>query len=713
MITKVEKRNGDVVDYDSNKINSAISKAMQSVDISNLALAHETSGLVQDYLFMLGQTQINIEQIQDMIEKVLMEEGYSKIAKSFILYRQKRKEIREAKSSTGVIDDCNLSLNAIKVLKERYLKKDESGKICESPKQMFERVAKYVASVEEKFGGDANEVALNFFNVMFNRNFLPNSPLLMNAGTENKQLSAIFCLPLKDTTESIFNTLKDAAIIHKSGGGVGFSFSNIRPRGDSAGGTIGASAGPLAFLSIFDRALEKVKQRGRRHGANMGVLRIDHPDILNFITCKESKDAINNFNLSVGITDAFVVALKNNEPYDLINPKNGKVVGQLGAKSTFDLLSTMAWKNGDPGIIFIDRINNKRSNPTPTFGRIENTSSCGEMPLLPNESVILGSINLSNHVKKSKLHPSHIDWEMLKETINTAVHFLDNATEINQFHLPETSDIVKKNRKIGLGIMGWADLLIKLRISYNSGAAVSLAREVTSFIDGHARDASKRLAQKRGVFANYDLSVYKYSEDFKVRNAVRTAISPTGTLSILASCSAGIEPLFALTYMRKTSQFEMLEVNPLFAEIAKEEGFYSDDLLRKIAQFGSIQSIEEIPEHIKEIFITAMDIPPETHVAMQAAFQSHLDGAVSKTVNFPYSATVEDVKKVFMLAYEKGCKGITIYRDGSRNMQVLTSFNREFVKEKNESGDERKLIIDDQASAPRKTIFHRKLDSFN
>ncbi len=709
---KIRKRTGEIVAFDANRITSAITKAVESVGGRDYETADQLSGLVQDYITLQDKEEYDVEEIQDIIEKVLIEEGHAKTAKSFILYRHKRKEMRQVKSSTGVIDDCKLSLNAIKILKARYLLRDSTGKIIESPGDLFRRCARVVAAVEERYGGDTQKTQKEFCELMMDLNFLPNTPLLMNAGTETQQISATFVLPVPDTTEGIFNTLKNAATIHKRGGGTGFSFSRIRPRGDKVDQTYGAASGPLAFLSIYDKALEKIKQRARRAGANMAVLRVDHPDILDFITCKESRDTINNFNLSVGITDEFMHALREGKEYNLINPRNNDVIGRLNAKSTFDLLATMAWKNGDPGIIFLDRINNKRSNPTPSLGLIKTTSSCGEQPLLPYESAILGSINLSNHVSRELAgHAPFIDWDKLKRTVQTAVHFLDNATDINEFHLPEIAERVRKTRKIGLGIMGWADMLIKLRIPYSSSEAIKTAEQIMQYIDNEARRTSCSLAKKRGVFPYFEESVFKHSqEEFRTRNATRTTISPTGTTSIIASCSPSIEPLFALSYLRKTSQFEMLEVNPLFEEVAKEEGFYSEELLRKIALSGSLKGINEVPDHIKDIFVTAMDLSPQTHVSMQAAFQKHIDSAVSKTVNFSYSATIEDVKKVFMLAYDMGCKGITIYRDGSRSMQVLTSFNREFVKEqKDEEEEEKETFIFKSTHTP---TIHKKLHTF-
>jgi ribonucleoside-diphosphate reductase alpha chain len=671
---KVRKRTGEIVDFEPERINEAIYKALESVGEENEGLARALSGLVQDYLRLMNQDLIDIETVQDTIEKVLMEEGHIGTAKSFILYRQKRKEFREAKSSAGIVDDCKLGINAFKVLEARYLQKNEHGKTTETPKELFERVASAVAAVEAKYNANVEEAKDKFLKMMTNLEFLPNSPCLMNAGTDNGQISSVFSLPIEDSTESIFNALKNAAVIHRRGGGTGFSFSKIRPRADVVNKMQGVASGPISFLKIFDLAIGEIKQGGKRSGANMAILRIDHPDILDFITCKESHNTITNYNLSVGITDKFLEALQKEENYNLINPRNGEVVGQLNAKRTLDLLATMAWKNGDPGIVFLDRINSPRSNPCPQSGLIETTSPCGEQPLLPYESVILSSINLSIHViKDSEKNILEIDWRRLRKTVHNAIHFLDNATEINKVPLHETSEIIKRNRKVGLGVMGWADLLIKLKMAYNSPEAIETADAVMKFINNEARAASCELAKVRGVFPNFYGSVYDNGKEYyRVRNAARTTISPTGTISIISSCSSSIEPLFALSYLRKTSQFEMLEVNPLFEEIAKEEGFYNEDLMRKIAQAGSVQDIPEIPEHIKKIFLTAMDLTPEDHVRMQATFQKHVDNAVSKTVNFPYYATVEDVRQVFLLAYQLGCKGITIYRDGSKDMQVLS-----------------------------------------
>ena len=667
MIKQIKKRDGRIVDFNQDKITEVIFKAAQSVGGENLTMARQLSDRAMDYLEVMNIDIPDVEMIQDVVEKVLIEEGHVKTAKTFILYRQKRKEIREAESLIGVKDDCKLGLNALKVLEGRYLVKDKDGVPLESPKQLFERVAENVALADKPYGFDVELAKADFLQIMLAKDFIPNSPTLMNAGTEIQQLSACFVLPVEDAMECIFESIKNAALIHKSGGGTGFSFSRLRQKGAPVGTTGGVASGPISFMQVFDSATNVIKQGGKRRGANMGVLRVDHPDILDFITCKEKDNQITNFNISVGITEKFMDAVKNNGDYDLINPSSKEVIGQLNAKRVFDLICTMAWKNGEPGVIYIDRMNWLRSNPTPALGEVESTNPCGEQPLLPYESCNLGSINLANHVTHND-----INWEKLRQTIHTAVHFLDNVIDMSKFPIEKIGNMVKANRKIGLGVMGFADMLIKLRMPYNSEPAFQLAEKVMHFINHEAKLTSLELAKKKGVFPNFESSVYNdNNENNRVRNATRTTIAPTGSISIIGSCSSGIEPLFAISYLRKTPQFELLEVNPLFEEVAREEGFYTPELMKKIARKGSIQDVEEIPETIKKIFVTAMDLKPEDHVKMQAAFQKHVDNAVSKTVNFSYSATVEDVSKVFLLSHELGCKGITIYRDGSRDVQVL------------------------------------------
>ena len=591
-----------------------------------------------------------------------------------------------------------LSKNAVTVLERRYLARNEASELIETPEGMFRRVADAIAAGDKKYAPDADTAALadKFYEIMTELLFMPNSPTLMNAGKPLGQLSACFVLPVADSMPEIFEAVKNAALIHKSGGGTGFSFSRLRASGATVRSTGGVASGPISFMKVFNAATEAVKQGGTRRGANMGILRVDHPDIVDFIQCKKDTSEITNFNISVGLTEKFMEAVERNEEYDLIDPRDKSVVARKNAREVFDLIVDMAWNNGEPGIVFLDRMN--RDNVVrEVAGEIESTNPCGEQPLLPYESCNLGSLNLARMLRE-KDGKYEIDYDLLGETVDTAIHFLDNVIEVNKYPLPQIEEMTLATRKIGLGVMGFADMLYRLGIPYNSEEGIQVANDVMGFINERAHAASIALAEKRGAFPLYEKSTLAAGGK-PYRNATCTTIAPTGTISIICGASSGVEPLFALSFVRNVmDDDELPQVDPYFAEVAKREGFYSDALMRRIAKEGTLAHIDEVPEHVKRVFVTAHDISPKYHIRMQSAFQRHTDNAVSKTVNFRNEATREEVAEVFTLAYKLGCKGVTIYRDGSRSGQVL------YVGDKKKDGAEATPVVRAVTPRPRPEI---------
>ncbi len=666
----VRKRTGELESFQPRKIEHAIQKAAIAMGISKDEAKRIAKTITRDISKQLQKEFFDrekipsIEQIQDRVIALLKKKKYIRLANEYSAYRKKKAELRKIKQELGLPLEPKLTVNALEVLKARYLLKDETGKIIETPKQLFMRVATTVAKADKRYGKNPRETEKTFFLMMTKLEFLPNSPTLFNAGTPMGQLSACFVLPIEDSLESIFTTLKHMALIEQTGGGVGFTFTKLRPRGDIVKSTKGVASGPVSFMRVYNIATEVIKAGGKRRGAMMGILRVDHPDIVEFITAKGIPGILDNFNISVAVSDEFMSAVKRNADYKLINPRTGKPVRKLNARKIWHLITENAWRTGDPGAIFIDEIN--RHNPTPSIGRIESTNPCSEQPLLPYESCNLGSINLTKFVSNGK-----IDWEKLRITVRNAVHFLDNVIDVNKFPLKQIKEKTLANRKIGLGIMGWAEMLIMLGIKYDSQKALQLAEKLMRFISTTAREKSIELAEERGSFPNFDKSIW--ADRYKaLRNATCTTIAPTGSISIIAGCSSGIEPLFAISFMREVLGGKRLfEVSPLFERIAKERGFYSADLLDKIAKTGSLQNIAKIPRDVKQLFRTAFDITPEWHVRIQAAFQRYTDNAVSKTINLPTKATIDDVQKAYELAYKLKCKGITVYRYGSKPKQVL------------------------------------------
>ena len=667
MIKSIRKRDGRIVSFQSEKIVAAIAKAFIAVGREkDKAPSRLAEKVVKEAEMRLSDTIPGVEDIQDIVERVLIQADFCDVAKAYILYRQKRSEIREAKRYLGVADDLKLSINAATVLKKRYLRRDERGMTIETSGEMFARVAAHVSRAEIKYGGDAKCCRTEFLRMMRSLEFLPNSPTLMNAGLPLGQLSACFVLPVEDSLPGIFEALKNMALIHQSGGGTGFSFSRLRPKNDVVRATGGVASGPVSFMRIFDTATEVIKQGGRRRGANMGVLRVDHPDILEFIGAKERPGVLENFNISVAATDEFMQKARTGGEIELINPRSGVATGRLQAREILNLIANSAWRGGDPGMIFIDRIN--AVHPLP--GMIETTNPCGEQPLLPFESCNLGSINLSKLVERGEMN-----WERLRELVTLAVRFLDDVIDVNRFPLKQIEDATLEARKIGLGVMGFADMLILMNISYDSQEAVQMAEEIMKFISQVAREISAQLGEERGSFPLFEES--KLKGWGAMRNATVTTVAPTGTISIIAGTSSGIEPLFALAFVRRVLEgARLLEVSPLFEQVAEARGIYTPELKTELARKGSVADMAGVPQDLKDLFVTALDISPEQHLRIQAAFQKYTDNAVSKTVNLGQSATVSDVLNVYNLAFDSGCKGVTVFRYGSRS-QVLYLGNGE------------------------------------
>lgn len=616
----------------------------------------------------MGMNEIKLPLLSKIIDAKMLEYGFT---------HSKPIHLTHQAFDQGI--ESRLSSNALTVLNRRYLKKDADGEVIETPEEMFRRVAHHVSLAEWNYpsADRVQEIEEAFYKVMTELKFLPNSPTLMNAGTELGQLAACFVLPVEDSMEGIFDALKNAALIHKSGGGTGFAFSRLRPKNSRVGSTGGVASGPVSFMKIFNTATEQVKQGGTRRGANMAILRVDHPDIMEFIDSKRDERELVNFNISVALTEEFMEALRNNTTYALVDPLTNKEKARVGATEVYDKIVHQAWENGDPGVIFLDKVN--ADNVTPEIGEIESTNPCGEQPLLPYEACNLGSINLAKFVIHEEDGP-RIDKKALGEVVALTIRFLDNAIDMSKYPLDKITDMAHGNRKIGLGVMGFADMLYQMGIPYNSERALDVAEEVMSFVQAESRKASIELGMERGVFPNFEKSTLKEKPECRYRNATTTTIAPTGTLSIIAGCSSGIEPLFGLSFARNVMDNDtLIEVNPYFEIVAKERDFYSEGLMARLAREGSLHGIQEIPDDVKEVFVTAHDISPEWHVRMQAAFQKYTDNAVSKTVNLPRDATPGDVLRIYNLAYELGCKGVTIYRDGSKKRQVLSFDKKDAV----------------------------------
>jgi ribonucleoside-diphosphate reductase alpha chain len=671
-ITHIIKRSGRRVLFDENKIVDAIWKAMEA---ASEGTQEDAQKVMREVVRTLNQefseTPPTVEDVQDHVERALITKRHPAVAKGYILYRHERTKLREQKAllTGGKIDELDLPLNSLRVLEQRYLLRDNEGKIIETPTELFWRVSNAIAAAEQKFGGEQRAAARTFFRMMRDLEFLPASAILMNAGTD-RQLSSCIVLPIEDDIHSIFQTLAQAVLMQKKGAGTGFSFSRIRSKSDTVGGIGGVTTGPLAFMRIYESSLRTIKQNGRRFGANMAVLRVDHPDILDFINMKLDGHTLTNFNISVGVTDAFMKAVEEDGEYELHNPRTKEVVGKLSARLVFDTILASSWRSGDPGLLFLDRIN--ADNVCKHLGEIETTSPCAEAPMLPHECCVEGSVNLAVLVKTRRSDGKHeIDWERLRKVTRDVVWFLDNAVEVNIYYLPEIERMGKGTRHIGLGIMGFADLLYRLRIPYDSDEAASLGERIAKTIMDEAHAASVELARERGAFGFYKGSELE-KQGKKRRNSTLLGLAPTGTISLIADASSGIEPNFALAYRRTLSDGrELLSINKAFEQAMQEYGI-SEEAVKRIVSRGTIHEEDGLPPEITTVFVTSQMIQPEGHIRIQAAFQKYVDGGISKTINFPTSASTKEIGDGMLAAWKHGCKGITIYRDGSLSAQVLT-----------------------------------------
>lgn len=668
-LKKIKKRDGRVVEFDPKHIERAISMAVEESKEFDNKETGRLSDIVVGILEKVydGKLTPTVEQIQDVVEQVLMAAGHYDTAKRYIIYRNEKSKTREVKKIIGVVDDLGLPLNSLKVLENRFLMHDERGNVIETPRQLFTRVAKVLADVEKK---DKKKWADAFFEVMSNLEFLPAGRTLNNAGTPQNQLANCFVLPIEDSMEGIFDAVKWTAIIHQKGGGTGFNFSKLRPKGDVVTKSSGGFAtGPISFMKVFDTATRQVMQGGKKRGANMGILNVDHPDILEFITCKQTEGEISNFNISVGVTDKFMEAVVADKNYELVNPRDGEVVKRLSARTVFDQITALAWRTGDPGMIFLDAIN--RNNPLlQKYGRMEATNPCGEQPLHPFDACNLGSINLAKFVKDGK-----VNWKRLGEVVAIAVRMLDDVIDACNYPLPQISETVRQNRRIGLGVMGWADMLYRLGISYNSEEGIKLAEDVAKFIQDKSWEASEEVAKEKGVFPRWKDSEFA-TRKRRVRNVAITTIAPTGSISMVADCSSGIEPVFALSYTKNVvSDAGLFYTNKYFEEALEnlvfKKGLEKDLILKEVSRTGSVNGVLGVTRELQKTFVVSHDIAPDWHVKMQSAWQKYTDNAVSKTINFPFEATIDDVEKAYISAWKAGCKGITVYRDRSKDVQIL------------------------------------------